>query len=59
MTGHTQIGASAHERFMHLARKELASFERRERQFRADERKERAEKLRFSVEKAEREEPPH
>jgi hypothetical protein len=41
---HTQI-TGAHERFMKSVQRELDTFERRESEFRAEERKERAEQM--------------
>jgi len=45
MMEHTQMAASARDRFLQAAQKELAAFERREREFIKADRKERAAEL--------------
>ena len=41
----TQIAKSAHDQFMQVVRKELEAFEKREKEFLARERRERADEL--------------
>jgi hypothetical protein len=45
MTGHTQLVVTPRDRFLEAAQKELAAFERREREFSKKERQERAAEL--------------
>jgi hypothetical protein len=45
MTGHTQLAITPRDRFLEAAQKELAAFERREREFSKKERQERASEL--------------
>jgi hypothetical protein len=45
MTGHIHLEQKPRDRFLEAVRKELAAFERREREFRTMERKERAVQL--------------
>ncbi|EKS36250.1 hypothetical protein [Afipia broomeae] len=44
----TQIAKSAHDQFMQVVHKELEAFEKREREFLARERQERAEELKLA-----------
>lgn len=48
----TQIAKSAHDQFMQVFQKELEAFEKREREFLARERRERAEELKLAEQKA-------
>jgi hypothetical protein len=50
MTGHVQLGRPPRDRFLEAAQKELAAFERREREFRKKDRQERAVELQISPE---------
>lgn len=43
----TQIAKSAHDQFMQVVQKELEAFEKREKEFLAGERRERADKLKL------------
>jgi hypothetical protein len=45
MTGHTNLVVTPRDRFLRAAEQELAVFEKREREFREQDRNERAEKL--------------
>ncbi|MBR1157298.1 hypothetical protein [Bradyrhizobium sp. JYMT SZCCT0428] len=45
MTGHTRLAITPRDRFLETAQKELAAFERREREFSKKQRKERAAEL--------------
>ena len=53
MTGHSELANTPRDRFFKAAKKELAAFEKREREFRKRVRKERAEELRLPVDKRE------
>jgi hypothetical protein len=53
MTGHTQLAITPRDRFLEAAQKELAAFERREREFSKKERQERASELQIPTNKAE------
>jgi len=53
MTGHTQLAITPRDRFLEAAQKELAAFERREREFSKKERQERAAELQIPVKKSE------
>ena len=53
MTGLTQLTTTTRERFLEAAQKELAAFERREREFSKKERQERAAELQIPVQKSE------
>ncbi|MCA6118945.1 hypothetical protein J6524_29300 [Bradyrhizobium sp. WSM 1738] len=53
MTGHTQLAITPRDRFLEAAQKELAAFERREREFLKKEREERARELQIPVHKGE------
>ena len=44
----TQIAKSAHDQFMQVVRKELEAFEKREKEFLARERRERADELKLA-----------
>jgi len=59
MAGHTQIAKSPQELFMQTVRKELAAFEKRELEFQAEQRKERAAKLKLPSEKTPSKSAPH
>lgn len=48
----TQIAKSAHDQFMQVVQKELEAFEKREREFLARERRERADELKLAEQKA-------
>jgi hypothetical protein len=49
MTGHTQLAITPRDRFLETAQKELVAFERREREFSKQDRKERAAELQIPV----------
>ena len=51
MTGHTQLALTPRDRFLQVARRELAEFERREREFLRKERQERAAELQIPVDR--------
>ena len=51
MTGHTQLAITPRDRFLEAAQKELAAFERREREFSNKERQERAAELQIPIER--------
>jgi hypothetical protein len=53
MTGPAQLAITPRDRFLEAAQKELAAFERREREFSKKERKERAAELRIPTDKTE------
>jgi hypothetical protein len=53
MTEHTQLAMTPRDRFLEAAQKELAAFERREREFSKKERQERAAELQIPVQKSE------
>jgi hypothetical protein len=53
MTEHTQLAMTPRDRFLEAAQKELAAFERREREFSKKERQERAVELQMPVQKSE------
>jgi hypothetical protein len=49
MMGHTQIAVTSRDRYMQAAQKEMAKFERREIEFRKQDRKERAAELQMPM----------
>lgn len=49
MTGNTPLAITPRDRFLEAAQKELAAFERREREFLKKEREERAAKLQIPI----------
>jgi len=51
MMEHTHMSATSRDRFMQAAEKEMAKFERRETEFRKEDRKERAAELRIPLPK--------
>jgi hypothetical protein len=51
MTGHTQLAITPRDRFLEAAQKELAAFEKREREFSKKERQERAAELQMPIER--------
>jgi len=51
MTGHTQLAITPRDRFLQAAQKELAAFEKSEREFSKKERRERAAELPIPAEK--------
>jgi hypothetical protein len=53
MTGLAQLAVTPRDRFLEAAQKELAAFERREREFSKKERKERAAELQIPSDKIE------
>ena len=53
MTGLSQLAVTPRDRFLEAAQKELAAFERREREFSKKERNERAAELRLPSDKTE------
>lgn len=53
MTISSGLAITPRERFLEAAKAELASFEKKEREFRKTDRKERAERLRLPVDKSE------
>jgi hypothetical protein len=50
MTGHSELAITPRDRFLEAAKRELAAFEKKEREFRNKVRKERAEELRIPAE---------
>jgi hypothetical protein len=54
MTGLAQLAVTPRDRFLEMAKKELAAFERREREFSKKEREERAAELRSRSDKSAR-----
>ena len=53
MTGHARLAITPRDRFLEAAQKELAAFERHEREFLRKEREERAAELQIPVYKSE------
>jgi hypothetical protein len=54
MTGHSELAITPRDRFLQAAKKELAVFEQKEREFRKRVRKERAEELQLPADAIER-----
>jgi hypothetical protein len=54
MTGHSELAITPRDRFLQAAKKELAAFEQKEREFRNRVRKERAEELQLPADAIER-----
>jgi hypothetical protein len=52
MTGHSELAITPRDRFLEAAKRELAAFETKEREFRKKVRKERAEELRIPIDKS-------
>ncbi|WFU19422.1 hypothetical protein [Bradyrhizobium sp. CB3481] len=53
MTGHSELAITPRNRFLEAAKKELAAFEKKERELRKAIRKERVERLRLPIDKRE------
>jgi hypothetical protein len=53
MTGHSELAITPRDRFLEAAKRELAAFEKKEREFRNKVRKERAEELRIPADNGE------